>query len=138
MAFSRFRSGRQRSQLQAQKATLGSGTGASECGVWDRHAMVFSRFGSGRQSSHLQAQKATFGSGTGAGPACHLPVWEAAAKAVSCTLQRLVSEWPQKATLGTGSRASEALSRPACHGVFPFRKRLPKQLAALRKRHFKS
>ena len=98
MVFSRFGSGRQSSQLQAQKATLGSGTGASECAVWDRHAMVFSRFGSGRQSRQLQAQKATLSSGTGAseaplGPACHgtcLPVLEAAAKAVSCRLQRLV------------------------------------------------
>ena len=69
MVFSRFGSGRQSSQLQAQKATLGSGTGASECAVWDRHAMVFSRFGSGRQSRQLQAQKATLGSGTGASEA---------------------------------------------------------------------
>jgi len=59
--------------------------------------MVFSRFGSGRQSSQLQAQKATLGSGTGAseaplGPACHgvYPFLEAAAKAVSCRLQKLV------------------------------------------------
>ena len=29
-------------------------------------------------------------------------------------------EWPQKATLGTGGGASEALSRPACHGVSRF------------------
>ena len=36
----------------------------------------------------------------------------------------------QKATLGSGTGASEALSRPACHGVFPFRKRPPKQSAA--------
>ena len=107
--------------------------------------MVFSRFGSGRQSSQLQASKASFlagsesevrqwhrgfGSAVGTGMPWGLPVSEAAAKAVSCRLQRLVFKRAQKATLGTGTRASEAPLGPACHGIFPFRKRPPKQSAA--------
>ena len=36
----------------------------------------------------------------------------------------------QKATLGSGTGASEAPLGPACHGVFPFRKRPPKLAAA--------
>ena len=67
--------------------------------------MVFTRFGSGRQSSQLQASKASFlagsesdvrhwhrglGSAVGTGMPWCFPVLEAAAKAVSCRLQRLV------------------------------------------------
>ena len=67
--------------------------------------MVFSRFGSGRQSWQLQASKASFlvasesdvrqwyrgfGSAVGAGMPWCFPVSEAAAKAGSCRLQRLV------------------------------------------------
>ena len=36
----------------------------------------------------------------------------------------------QKATLGSGTGASEAPLGPACHGAFPFRKRPPKLAAA--------
>ena len=101
--------------------------------------MVFSRFGSGRQSRQLQAQKATLGSGTGAseaplGPACHgtcLPVLEAAAKK-SRQLQA------SKASFLAGSesdvrqwhRGLGSAVGPACHGVYPFRKRPPKPSAA--------
>ena len=67
--------------------------------------MVFSRFGSGRQSWQLQASKASFlvasesdvrqwyrgfGSAVGTGMPWCFPVSEAAAKAGSCRLQRLV------------------------------------------------
>ena len=100
--FPRFGSGHQSSQLQAQKATLGSGTGLRKR-RWDRHAMVFTRFGSGRQSRQLQASKASFlagsesdvrhwhrglGSAVGTGMPWCFSVSEAAAKAVSCRLRK--------------------------------------------------
>ena len=107
--------------------------------------MVFSCFGSGRQSWQLQASKASFlagsesdvrhwhrdlGSAVGTGMPWRFPVSEAAAKAGSCRLQRLVFESVQKVTLGTGTGASEAPLGPACHGVVLFRKRPPKLAAA--------
>ena len=36
----------------------------------------------------------------------------------------------EKATLGSGTGASEAPLGPACHGVYPFRKQPPKPSAA--------
>ena len=87
-----------------QKVTLGTGTGPRKRRR-DRHAMVFSCFGSGRQSWQLQASKASFlvgsesdvrhwhrglGSAVGTSMPWCFPVSEAAAKAGSCRLQRLV------------------------------------------------
>ena len=103
---------------------------------WDRHAMVFTRFGSGRQSRQLQASKASFlagsesdvrhwhrgfGSAVGTGMPWCFPVGSGRQ---SSQLQA------QKATLGSGTGASEAPLGPACHGVYPFRKRPPKPSAA--------
>ena len=74
------------------------------------------------------------GSAVGTGMPWCFPVSEAAAKAVSCRLQGLLL----KATLGSGTGASEAPLGPACHGVFPFRKRPPKPSAAGFKGYFSS
>ena len=81
---------------------------------------MFSRFGGGRQSCQLQASRATFlagsesdvrhwhrgfGSAVGTGmPRC-FPVSEAAAKAVSCRLQRCQLQASSRATFLAGSKS---------------------------------
>ena len=95
MVFSRFGSGRQSSQLQAQKATLGSGTGASECavgtgmphGVFPFRKQPPKPSAAGSESDVRQWHRG-FGSAVGTGMPWCLPVSEAAAKAVSCRLRK--------------------------------------------------
>ena len=100
--------------------------------------MVFTRFGSGRQSRQLQASKASFlagsesdvrhwhrGLGSAVGTGMHAMVFSRFGSGhQSSQLQA------QKATLGSGTGASEAPLGPACHGVYPFRKRPSKPSAA--------
>ena len=141
MVFSRFGSGRQSSQLQAQKAsTLGSGTGASECAVWDRHAMVFEACpfrkrppkpsAAGSESDVRQWHRG-FGSAVGTG----MP-WYVFTRFGSGRQSRQLQA--SKASFLAGSesdvrqwhRGLGSAVGPACHGVYPFRKRPPKPSAA--------
>ena len=100
MVFSRFGSGRQSSQLQAQKATLGSGTGASEAPLGPACHGGLPVSEAARQSRQLQASKASF-----------LP-----------TSESDVRHWHR----GLGS----AVGTGHAMVFFPFRKRPPKQSAA--------
>ena len=133
---------------------------AVSCRLQGRRATVFSRFGSGQQSCQLQASRATFlassqsdvrhwhrgfGSAVGTGmPRC-FAVSEAAAKAVSCRLQRCQLQASRATFLARSEsdvrhrhRGFGSAVGTACHGVLPFRKRPPKLSAAGFKGYFSS
>ena len=99
--------------------------------------MVFSRFGSGRQSSQLQASESDvrqwhrgFGSAVGTGMPWCLPVFGSGCQSRQLQASKASFLAGSESDVGTGTGASEAPLGPACHGVFPFRKRPPKQSAA--------